>query len=736
MRRRVYIKRPKSPDTSAIDRINELSKIARTNWFALLAYLSFAGVTLLGVQDADFFIDSRRTKLPLVDVEILTRDFFVFGPILGCALFVYLHLYLLKLWEALADAPPRPKGEALSLQVTPWLINDLGLALRRDNAFHRRPMDWLSHLVTFTLVFAVGPIVIGYFWVRYWPAHELGYSIFNAFLFTLATMTMLSSLFTAVTRLRYGWTYRGGWWHLLAAIPTLAILLPALVLTIAKTDGPERLGVFRKVSENFYFIAYRTLAGLKEVTEPIDPWNYTDPYTLRISPVDLKEVEFTPLPTDWLPYDVHRSQFRVQWCALQGLSPEVCGIVSNDVDLQPHRELARRKWCEEDRYKQQDKCENFFLNLESRYSLAWRIERTAKLAALDNWSPRNSDLRNADMSFSVTIGADLRGARLEGADLRRARLEGADLRRARLEGANLLGAQLEGVNLSEARLEGADLRLARLEGANLSEARLEGANLSQAQLQGADLVAAQLEKADLFEAQLKGAKLVGAQLDGAFLSLAQLEGADLLGAQLEGADLSAAQLEGADLFGARLEEADLSEAELEGANLSLARLEGANLSEAQLEGADLRRAQLKGADLSRAQLVGAKWAGAAWSAPAHAADFRGGINLRQDRLMSLIGSPDTLLPYLEDLNWEDQLFIPSCWETMPKTWTVLVTNFSRHYISENELREWFLCQPGTVPQKTGTPWPLDQPPPWETDPDWEPLDRGPVSQMDEATSDN
>ncbi|MEX0307412.1 MAG: pentapeptide repeat-containing protein, partial [Ruegeria sp.] len=575
MRRRVFINRPKSPDTSAIDRINELSKIARTNWFGLLAYLAFAGVTLLGVQDADFFIESRRTTLPLIGVEIPTRDFFIFGPILGSALYVYLHLYLLKLWEALAEAPPRPKGKALSLQVTPWLINDLGLALRRDNAFHRRPMDWLSHLVTFLLVFAVGPIVIGYFWVRYWPAHELGFSIFNALLFTLTTMTMLSSLFTAITRLRYGRTYQGGWWHLMALLPTLIILIPAAALTVAKTDGPEQLGVFRVATEKAYAVTYQILTEIKILPKPIDPEDGTDPYALTISSADLREVEIVSLPADWLGYEVHRRKFRVEWCAQQGLDPKTCGSSKNDGVLKIHNVSAREHWCDNNGYETNPRCTDFFSDLEIQFSKAWKAERQAKLRSLEDWSPRNSDLRAANMAFGSFAGADLREAQMKAVDLRRAQMEGADLSEAQMQGANLRGAQMQGAYLGLAQMQGAELRAAQMQGANLSVAQMQGANLRGAQMQGADLCAA------------------------------QMKGAELRAAQMQGANLRVAQMQGADLFKARMQGADLSEAHMQGAELRAAQMQGANLSGAHMQAADLRWARMQGVDLFKAQMQGA-----------------------------------------------------------------------------------------------------------------------------------
>ena len=81
---------PCPPPKAQIDRINELSALARTAWFSLLGYLVFVGITLLGVKDADFFVPSRQTELPLVNVAIPTASFFWTAPILGAALYTYL----------------------------------------------------------------------------------------------------------------------------------------------------------------------------------------------------------------------------------------------------------------------------------------------------------------------------------------------------------------------------------------------------------------------------------------------------------------------------------------------------------------------------------------------------------------------------------------------------------------------------------------------------------------------
>ncbi len=116
---RQALRRTGNTTATQIARINELSQTARTTWFALLGYLAFVGVTLLGVEDADFFIDSRQTDLPLVGGAIPTSSFFKFAPILGAALYIYLHLHLRKLWEALHAPPPKPGAAPSTSKSTP-----------------------------------------------------------------------------------------------------------------------------------------------------------------------------------------------------------------------------------------------------------------------------------------------------------------------------------------------------------------------------------------------------------------------------------------------------------------------------------------------------------------------------------------------------------------------------------------------------------------------------------------
>ncbi len=549
-----------------IARINELSALARASWIGLLAYLAFVFVTLLGVEDADFFVPSRQTQLPLVNVSIPTASFFVFAPILAAALYVYLHLFLIKLWDAFADPPAqirtdpaRPEWAPLGDFVHPWLANDIALGLKGDDARRDHPLQPLSRFVTRLLVWIAGPFVLLLFWWRSMPAHDEWLTLLAAGCFLIATLAGIAS-----------------WGHARARIPA----------DETKRRPPPKLkrdAIF--IGTLLIAISWlRTEDGIDDLVPALDlealpPVMEWAAGFATLAPTDLAGVELVPLPEDWRSPETARKAFRRDWCAREALDMAVCDHRPEaDRAQPPHVAGARSAYCEASGIAAGAPCDSHFAALDERFDIAWAEERSSHRANLPTLDLSGRDLRRADLSGAALVGANLREARmegadlsearLEGADLSEARLEGADLREARLEGADLWGARLEGTDLREARLEGADLWGARLEGADLREARLEGAILSEARLEGADLREARLEGAILSEARLEGAILSGARLEGADLSGARLEGADLIGARLEGADLTRARLEGADLIGARLEVADLTRARLEGADLS------------------------------------------------------------------------------------------------------------------------------------------------------------------------
>ena len=616
-----------------IDRINELTTVGRTNWIGLLAYLVFLTITILGVEDVDFFLASEQTEIPIVGVEIPTLAFFWFAPLLGTALYIWLHLLVRKVGPAIDAAPVKIDGQPLETHLKSWILNDMVLMWRGGH--ERRPLDWLVQIATIGLIWLYGPFVMGLAWYRSWPAH-------NEFLSAALCACVFACLYVGGTSL---WETRRATRGIerLRSVRALcvAVLMPqglivAFALTFLKTGLFETLFVANEED-----LVYRSASA------------------------DLSERQFTTLPPGRLDHFRAREDHWASYCDARGISPEVCGPAHDPwIAVDPVISEARLAWCD-DRNSVPD-CAAHFRRLEADILADFQSYRRAEIAALPRVNLEGADLRNADLLLAHLINADLRGAEMQGADLFRAEMQGADLRWAEMQGADLSGAEMQG----------ADLRWAEMQRADLSGAEMQGADLSWAEMQRADLS--------------------GAEMQGAVLSLAEMQRADLSGAEMQGADLSGAEMQGAVLSLAEMQGANLSGAEMQGAFLSLAEMQGANLSGAEMQGADLRWAEMQRADLSGAEMQGADLSGAEFDARTNFAeavllfaavrsvDFRN-VDLTQAQVDSLFGDGATLLrtaPHLPDSL------------TRPAHWPEEVLGFAEFY---RQWRAWREAQPGWDP---------------------------------------
>lgn len=441
----------------AVDRIQAIVANARTVWFALIAFLAFIGLTLTSVRDLDFFSATATTQLPIVNIAIPTTTFFWSAAWLAAILHTYFHLYLLKLWDALAEAPHEIGGAPLGDRVFPWLVLDWALHQRPDRPTTPRPMDRLADAVTWLVIWLATPLLLAAFWWRSMPAHTAWLSLFIAAAVFVSLYGTLSGWLRAKQRLAQPgvrprdesasgrvpvlpatWRGRGA---------VLALILVLVSLTRTQLETQVAIG----------------------------QWRFSS-----LAPIDLVNAEIVAKPADWVGRDTAERRFRTTWCSGRQLPADAC-----EPPLQPYHSAARETWCGTRHIKNED-CAAEFRRLDSAFDQEWEEQRREYLANLTKPDLSGRDLRGIAAADAFFAGVNLVGARLEGADLERARLGGADLREAQLQGATLTGAQLEGADLRWAQLEGADLSQARLEGANLTGARLEGATLVWTQLRRAN----------------------------------------------------------------------------------------------------------------------------------------------------------------------------------------------------------------------------------------------------------
>jgi uncharacterized protein YjbI with pentapeptide repeats len=494
-------------------------------------------------------VPSRETVLPLVGVRIPTASFFWFAPVLAAALFNYVHVHLLQLWDALADAPAQVDGRPLGDRLHAWVGMSLALALKGRGAERHRPLDRLVHLVTFCLIWLATPIILVGFWIRSMPAHDQWLSLTIAAAMLATVYGGLVSWRHALSRLRQPWRAAPGPWGAAAATAVLAVHLGGLTWLATERD----LGLGPSTP-----LVGRLLAG------PIS----------TLASADLTAVELVDIPPDWPQPAAARLAFRETWCRQEGIPDDACDRPPEAKRPVPARVLAlRADWCAEPPAVAD--CAGLFARFDEAFRQAWATERDHAIDNLGRLDLAGRDLRRADATEATLVGVDLAGARLANADLRGVSMEGADLRDADLSGARLSGAQIPGAILVGAHLVGADLREAFLEDSNLADADLSGADLAEAVLERAYMLSARLDDADLSTAHLERSDLTVATLARADLRLVHLNEADLRGANLTGADLRWADLRAARWSGAVLAGSPAHYADFRGAlDLTQAQLDG------------------------------------------------------------------------------------------------------------------------------------------------------------------
>jgi uncharacterized protein YjbI with pentapeptide repeats len=466
----------KTKEDPQIARINEISNLARSAFFGMLAYLAFVGLTLLGIDDADFFLSSREAELPLVGIQIPTETFFFVAPVLAAALYAYLHLFLIKLWDAHvpATADDDPTHH--------WLVNDFVLVMQGNQAAKSRPLSRLTPWFTWLLVWASAPIVLGYAWLRSMPARNELMSLVVAM--CLATVCSIGYASWTAARSRLAPAPPG---RPRAALEPgtvgIGIFAALMVIGFLRTEG----------GFGHYVQAGRKLAGM-----PPEDWLSV----LGGARADLTGEQMAPVPEGWRPYDIARHAFREEWCSREGLDMQVCGPLSDPDRPDPPSLPAERDAWRKESGRDTAKCTKFFENLDERFNQAWDIE----------WRVLNAGVSDANIGSVDLSGAMARGVMLVGQNLSHARLNGATLGYAQMDRANLTGAELRGADLYSARIEGAQAVQA-----DFRRARLTDSNLGGTDLQWSDLREAVLKNADLRDAQLKGAELFGAFVPGADL---------------------------------------------------------------------------------------------------------------------------------------------------------------------------------------------------------------------------
>jgi uncharacterized protein YjbI with pentapeptide repeats len=420
----------KLPDTvkkfDGLERVAEISKSATVAFIGMLAACGYSWLTIATTSDPRLITNSSTSPLPIAGTDVPIVGFYWAAPLVVLGAYLYVHLYLQRLWQALSKLPAVfPDGLALDEKAYPWLLTGLVRAhfvrLRDDRSFASRVENLLTVLIAWWIV----PATLAAFWIRYLPRHHWAGTLLHVVLLMAAVWAAMG-FYSLMKRTLQGYDLlrekrrrdpkaadggaKAGWWETRPHVTRLqkaaatALGIAVVLISLGAIGGrpskalhlrPADSDIRSLVADGFRLLGWRTHAELKDADLSVKPPGWT------------------------------------------GLS-----------DPGWEKDLVRI--------------------------------RGASLAG--------ADLRHARASGAFLIKAELNGADLAGADFAVADFRHAKLISARLTGANLEFADLRGAHLRAADLSGAKLRFALFdEKSTLWLVNLAGANLEEADLSGVDL---------------------------------------------------------------------------------------------------------------------------------------------------------------------------------------------------------------------------------------------------------
>jgi uncharacterized protein YjbI with pentapeptide repeats len=432
--------------------VSELVRTAATVFLSLLVACVYSWLTISATKDPNLLTNSTSSPLPIIQTPIPIAHFYIVAPALPLALYFYLHLYLQRLWEELAELPAIfPDGKPLNRKISPWLIAGIVRAhiprLLNDRPTLSRLQVHISQVLAWWFV----PFTLLLFWLRYLTRHDWRGTAFHMGLLTTA---MLSGLwFQRVARSTLKRTpvgsngdRRSGGWSLVIA--GFSILVAAVMISDGAING---------------YIPGSSPASTRLRHRAFVPQLFS--YVGGQAFANFREQEVSTRPDNW--------------------------FLREDLDLPRLVKGAQLRGAD-------------LRNLLGEGAFMMKADlRDAKLQDADL---HNAQLQMANLSLAQLQNADLQSAQLQVAILSSAQLQDARLRYAQLQEADLPYAWLQRADLGEAQLQKADLQ-----GAQLQQAFLYGAQLQQANLRDANLQYASLEAADLQQVE----NLVQTQLNDA-----------------------------------------------------------------------------------------------------------------------------------------------------------------------------------------------------------------------------
>lgn len=499
--------------------VEALSVSSAKVFFTLLLAVVYVVLTAGTVRDAQLLTGTQSLKLPVIDVTISGSYFFIIAPLLLLCLFVYFHLYLQRLWEALSQLPARfPDGRRLDERTYPWLMNDLA---RQHIPLLMRmgiPLAFLQAFLSISIGYLLVPVAIGQLWHRYLPMQHSSIAIFQIVLFALAVagaahFGRLKYDALAKKPLRRSWLAHAvraaGAWYGAPAGLLAAAGIGFITVGVLETGADAGTPAPHTTEEQ---LLYGSILDEEMIMRPDRPLPWWKPQSL---------VPATVSVVPWLPVR-DRAEVRSQdvstkpsgWTGVEARRAEEMGQVRPVV-------FIATRLCR--------------LQAQGSFLAKAVFDGGADL----RWANFNrADLRGSEFQFVTADDVSLVEAKLndtikvpESYQENLPQGYPVKISRSSFRRANFSGAQAAFMTASSTDFTDANFKSAHCVNAGFVSCNLTGANFTYAECQRARFGAGRLSR--LLRGYLL--RLVASNLEGANLTHARLDWADLSGVNLLGA---------------------------------------------------------------------------------------------------------------------------------------------------------------------------------------------------------
>lgn len=182
--------------------IEEASRNARKLFLSMLLVCAYSLLTLATTKDAGLL---TATSAPIVGGQVAIVAFYWFIPFPLLVLYVYCHIYLQYLWEALAAMPAVfPDGRTLDEAAYPWLLSGLVNSHVPRLKDHRPPLHWLKNWMSVISAWMVVPLTLVGLWLRYLTRQDLAGTSWHVLSTALSVFFMVVFYRLASRTLRLG----------------------------------------------------------------------------------------------------------------------------------------------------------------------------------------------------------------------------------------------------------------------------------------------------------------------------------------------------------------------------------------------------------------------------------------------------------------------------------------------------------------------------------------------------